>query len=275
MKYRHGHGLRQGGPRRTALHRGLSAMVPEQPSPYRYRACLSGAAARSEFRSQECPPAIRALAPSIVKWYSLNVTVATNHLNQKAHSSWLLLTYKVPPEPSKIRVSIWRRVRGMGAVYLHNGVCVLPKTGEHQRQLRMIQGDIEKAGGEAVIFETAALDAKQEDLVVSRFKHDRDQDYEEFLDKCEDYKKEIDKEVRADHYTFAELKENDEDLKKLKNWLDRIKALDFYGAPARATAEKQLSDCQQLLESYADEVFEREQNVKAAAKKPPVAKRKR
>lgn len=180
----------------------------------------------------------------------------------KNQSSWLLLTYKVPPEPSKVRVAIWRRIRGLGAVYIQNGICVLPTTTEHQRQFRMVQSDIEQAGGEAVIFETTAMDDKQEGLVVTRFKHDRDQDYEEFLDKCADYKRDVDKEVQADHFTYAELKENDEDLKKLRGWLDKIKALDFYGAPARVIAEQQLAECEAVLEAYAQEVFEREQNVK-------------
>jgi hypothetical protein len=189
-------------------------------------------------------------------------------------SAWLLMTYKVPAEPSKLRVGIWRRIRGMGAVYLQNSVCVLPTSADHQRQLRMVQSDIEKGGGEAVIFETTALDAKQEELVVARFKHDRDQDYEEFLDKCADFKREVDKEVRADHYTFAELKENDEDLKKLKGWLEKVKALDFYGAPARAAAEQQLAQCEEQLDAYAQEVYEREQNAKGAPlQKPAAAKR--
>ena len=51
-------------------------------------------------------------------------------------------------------------------------------------------------------------------------------------------------------------------LKKLKNWLERIKALDFYRAPARVTAERKLAECEQLLESYTNEVFEREQSLK-------------
>lgn len=184
------------------------------------------------------------------------------------------MTYKVPAEPSKLRVGIWRRIRGMGAVYLQNSVCVLPRSPDHQRQLRMVQRDIERGGGEAVIFETTALDAKQEELVVARFKHDRDQDYEEILDKCGDFKREVDKEVKADHYTFAELKENDEDLKKLKGWLEKVKALDFYGAPARAAAEQQLVQCEEVLDAYAHEVYEREQNVKGAhLQKPAAAKR--
>lgn len=186
-----------------------------------------------------------------------------NHKN----TSWLLLTYKVPAEPSKVRVSIWRRIRSLGAVYIQNGVCVLPTTTEHQRQFRIIQSDIEHAGGEAFIFETSVLDAHQEELVVNRFKQDRDEDYTEFLEKCADYKNEIAKEIKAGHYSFAEIKENDEDLKKLKSWLDKIKALDFYGASAGAAAEQQLDECEALLESYANEVFEREQNSKATVTK--------
>ncbi|MDP3230230.1 MAG: chromate resistance protein ChrB [Acidovorax sp.] len=196
-----------------------------------------------------------------------------NQESRSAFSSWLLLTYKVPTEPSKLRVAIWRRIRSLGAVYLQSGLCVLPGRSEHQRQMRMVQSDIEQAGGEAMIFETQAMDAKQQELVVGRFKQDRDQDYEEFLDKCEDYKGEIAKEFLADHYTFAEVKENDEDLKKLKGWLDRIKALDFFGAPARATAEQQLAECEVLLENYANEVFEREQSGKGLPNKPAAAKR--
>ncbi|CAN7766578.1 chromate resistance protein ChrB [Variovorax sp. LjRoot290] len=195
-------------------------------------------------------------------------------MNPNKYSSWLLLTYKVPAEPSKLRVGIWRRIRGMGAVYLQNSICVLPTSSEHQRQLRTVQSDIEQAGGEAVIFETHALDAKQEERVVAYFKRDREQDYEEFLEKCDDYKKEIEKEVKAGHYSFAEIKENDEDLKKLKNWLERIKVVDFYGAPARATAEQQLVECEALLESYANEVFEREQNTKTAPTRRPATAKK-
>ena len=168
-------------------------------------------------------------------------------------------------------MAIWRRIRSLGAVYIQNSICVLPAGSDHQRQLRMVQSDIERAGGESVIFETLALDSKQEERVVAYFKNDRDQDYEEFLDKCADYKREVQKEVKADHYTFAELKENDEDLKKLKNWLERIKALDFYGAPARASAEQQLTECEALLDSYANEVFEREQDAHPAPLKKPAA----
>lgn len=182
--------------------------------------------------------------------------------------SWLLLAYKVPNEPSKIRVGLWRRLRGMGAVYLQGGVCVLSASGDHNRQLRLIQVEIVQSGGEAMLFEVMPLDDKQQGTLIDRCKRDRDDDYEEFRDKCRDFQREVDKEVRAGHYSFAELQENEEDLKKLRNWLAKIAALDHYGAAARVLAEQDLRQCEQVLEAYANTVFEREHEPATAVGSP-------
>ncbi|NJO23862.1 MAG: chromate resistance protein ChrB [Sphingomonadales bacterium] len=169
---------------------------------------------------------------------------------------WLLLTYKVPPEPARGRVALWRKLKGMGAVYLQSGVCLLPKTDDHVRRLKMIENDIAGMAGEALILETVALNRVQEQKVVVRFKADRDEDYTEFLDKCTDFEGEIAKETKAKHFTYAELEENDVDLKKLQGWLEKIKKLDFYGAPLRPQADERLKACEGLLEAYAQRVFD-------------------
>src|SRR6266566_2886161 len=104
---------------------------------------------------------------------------------------WLLLTYKVPPEPAAKRVALWRRLKGMGAVYLQNGACLLPKTDDHARRLKMLENDIAEMGGDAVIIETVALDRIQQEKVVARFMADRDEAYREFIDKCGEFEAEI------------------------------------------------------------------------------------
>src|ERR1700712_5644467 len=169
---------------------------------------------------------------------------------------WLLLTYKVPAEPAKKRIALWRRLKGMGAVYLQNGVCLLPKTDDHVRQLKMIENDIAEMAGNSVILETVALNQGQEAKVLARFKEDRDEQYREFIDKCEDFKREVAKEVTADHFTYAELEENDVDLKKLQNWLAKIKRLDFYQANLAVEAQGLLNECEAVLEAYAQRVFD-------------------
>lgn len=170
--------------------------------------------------------------------------------------SWLLLTYRVPPEPAAKRIAVWRKLKGMGAIYLQNGVCLLPKTDDHVRRLKMLENGIAEAKGESVILETLALDQVQEEKVIARFKADRDEAYEEFIDKCDDFEREVAKEVEAKHFTYAELEENDADLRKLQAWLARIRKLDFYGASRAAEAEERLAGCAAILDAYAGRVFE-------------------
>ncbi|MBM2766749.1 Chromate resistance protein ChrB [Burkholderia anthina] len=170
--------------------------------------------------------------------------------------NWLLLTYKVPAEPAKKRVGLWRKLKGMGAVYLQSGVCLLPKTDDHVRRLKMIENDITEMAGDSVILETVALDRGQEEKVVARFRADRDEEYRELLDKCSDFDAEIEKETAARHFTYAELEENDVDLKKLQSWFEKIRKLDFYGAPLATEAEERLHHCEARLEAYAQQVFD-------------------
>src|SRR5262245_32519273 len=170
--------------------------------------------------------------------------------------AWLLMTYKVPPDPAARRIALWRRLKGMGAIYLQNGVCLLPKTDDHVRRLKMLENDIAEMEGEAVILETLALDQAQEEKVLARFRADRDEEYREFLGRCAGFEAEIAKEVAISKFTYAELEEEDTDLKKLQGWLEKIRKLDFYGAALCQEAADRLRACESLLDSYAQRVFD-------------------
>lgn len=170
--------------------------------------------------------------------------------------SWLMLAYKVPPDPPAKRIALWRKLKGLGAVYLQNGVCLVPKTAEHMRRLKVLANDVSDMGGEAFALETIGLDNSQEERVVSRFKADRDEQYREFIGRCADYEAEIAKERRTNKFTYAELDEEETDLKKLQSWLEKIRKLDFYSASLAKEAEARLRTCEELLDSYAQQVFE-------------------
>jgi len=170
--------------------------------------------------------------------------------------SWLLLTYKVPSEPAKKRISLWRKLKSMGAIYLQNGVCLLPKTDDHIRRLKILANEINEMAGESVLLETVALDRGQQDKVVARFKADRDEEYVELLEKCRAFEAEIAKETAANKFTYAELEKNDVDLKKLQSWLEKIRKLDFYDATLAQKAQQRLHACEVLLDVYAQSVFE-------------------
>jgi DNA-binding transcriptional regulator PaaX len=44
----------------------------------------------------------------------------------EAPSTWTLLIYTIPSQPTRLRAAIWRELKKLGAVYLRDGVCVLP-----------------------------------------------------------------------------------------------------------------------------------------------------
>ena len=175
---------------------------------------------------------------------------------QASSRSWLLLTYKVPAEPAKRRIALWRKLKALGAIYLQNGVCLLPKIDAHERRLKVLQNEIFEMDGDAVLLETVGLDHAQEQKVIARFSTERDEAYREFISRCDDFDGEIAKERGVGKFTYAEVEENEEDLTKLRAWLEKIVRLDFYGASLRSEAEERLARCATLLDDYAREVFE-------------------
>ena len=170
--------------------------------------------------------------------------------------SWLLLTYKVPAEPAKRRIALWRKLKALGAVYLQSGVCLLPKVDPYVRRLRVLQNEISAMEGDAVLLETVGLDRAQEQKVMARFSSERNEAYQEFIERCADFEAEIAKERGAGKFTYAEVEENEEDLTKLRAWFDKIARLDFYEASLRSEAGERLARCATLLDDYAREVFE-------------------
>jgi hypothetical protein len=64
------------------------------------------------------------------------------------------------------------------------------------------------------------------------------------------------RESAAGKLTYAELEENDDDLKKLRTWLEEIRKLDFHGASLANKAAERFAQCEALLDSYARQVFD-------------------
>jgi len=94
--------------------------------------------------------------------------------------------------------------------------------------------------------------------VHATFQAARDDEYEEIVDRCEDFLAQVKKEHVARHYTYAELEENEVDLDKLQKWFARVRERDVFGANGRQAAEKALAVCAQSLEEYAARVYAEE-----------------
>ena len=169
---------------------------------------------------------------------------------------WLVLIYKIPSEPTRLRATVWRRLKGLGAIYLQNSAAALPASVGAERALKKLRHEILEMSGTAVLMRSTILLGETE--VVDGFHAARDDEYEEIVDKGQDFLAGIDKEFASEHFSFAELEENEVDHAKLVNWLAKVAARDVLGAPGRAAAEEALEACRQALEGYAARVYAEE-----------------
>ncbi|MEU7835161.1 MULTISPECIES: Chromate resistance protein ChrB [unclassified Nonomuraea] len=174
--------------------------------------------------------------------------------------TWLMLIYRVPSEPTRLRAAVWRRLRNLGAIYLQNSAAAAPRTPQSERMLRALRNEIvESMSGQAFLVSTSSIIGETE--LVALYNAARDDEYEEILDKCVDFHAGVAKEVTARHFTYGELEENEEDLTKLKGWYEKVKARDVLGASRAAEVIQALEDCAKTLEEFATSVYEAEDSA--------------
>jgi hypothetical protein len=170
---------------------------------------------------------------------------------------WLLLVYRVPTEPTRLRAGVWRRLKALGAIYLQNSAAAMPAGEAAERALRALRNEIGQMGGTAHLLRCDPLIAGAE--IVTAYNAARDDEYEEIEDRCRDFLAEIDKETAAAHLTYAELEENDEDLQKLHRWLEKVVARDVLEASRQPEAREALVRCEKALSGFAAKVYAAEE----------------
>ena len=93
--------------------------------------------------------------------------------------SWVLLSSRLPREPSRLRLAVWRRLKRTGAVLLHDAVWVLPADPATREAVEWLAEEIEEQGGTAFVWEAAGLSSEQDRHLMDLFRRDADARYAE------------------------------------------------------------------------------------------------
>src|SRR6476469_8732675 len=93
--------------------------------------------------------------------------------------AWILLSSRLPREPSRLRLAIWRRLKRVGAVLIHDAVWVLPADAKTREAFEWLAEEIEEQGGTAWVWEAAGLSAEQDRKAVERFRTEAEARYAE------------------------------------------------------------------------------------------------
>ena len=87
------------------------------------------------------------------------------------------MVYRLPREPSRHRVAVWRKLRDLGALYLQDGVAALPEDAVTREQLEWLQLRAREAGGEATLWEAKPGTLAEEAELVGAFRSSREKAY--------------------------------------------------------------------------------------------------
>jgi hypothetical protein len=104
---------------------------------------------------------------------------------------WVLLVYRLPREPSRHRVAVWRKLRGLGALYLQDGVAALPEDAVTREQLEWLQLRVREAGGEATLWEAKPGTLAEEGELVEAFRSSREEAYRTIIAEAERLRRKV------------------------------------------------------------------------------------
>lgn len=159
-------------------------------------------------------------------------------------SRWLLFIHQIPPQPGYLRVKVSRRLQRIGAIAIKNTVYALPKSEAAQEDFQWVLQEIVEGGGEATICDARFTDGLRDEEIEEIFQKARGGDYRKITDDARDLLGTL---ARTDAMDERR-PQLEADLAKLKRRMNEVTAIDFFGAPTRATAEVAIAGVEESLQ---------------------------
>lgn len=176
----------------------------------------------------------------------------------RGRKRWLLLIYRVPPEPSSNRIGLWRDLKRLGSLSLQQCVCIVPALPDCVKGIEAAARKIESLGGSYNLFPIRELPPADEARLVDGFRDLSLKDYDEIIEECRTkFVKEIEFERFRENYTYEEAEEIREDLEKIVRWYQRAAGRDWFGQEKRLQVAAEIEECERLLEAFEADVYRR------------------
>jgi len=122
-------------------------------------------------------------------------------------NTWLLLHYKLPAQPSALRVYVWRKLKRLGAILLNDMVWILPDTPRTAEQFQWLAAEIQEMQGDVNVWRSNLMMGLQEETLIEQFQEQVDREYKELQKK---------------------LSRKDPDLSKLSREYQQIAGKDYF-----------------------------------------------
>jgi hypothetical protein len=179
-------------------------------------------------------------------------------LNGGDAKGWLMIIYRLPSTPSTSRVTVWKKIKELGAYLLQQSVYILPNLPHLKESVHLLKEQIHHLGGESKIIEITSLGEEQEKEVVAGFNSSREEEYTEVVKACNELLREIEEESKTEDFHFADLEENEKHIQRVRELLESVTSRDYFGSSLHDKAALLMTECQQKFDEFIHEVYSRD-----------------
>lgn len=167
---------------------------------------------------------------------------------ETSRERFLLITFSTGMGTASLRVQVWRKLTSLGALYVHDAVCLLPAREPLVREVDRLLARVRAGRGNGGVFTIDVPDPAEYKTLVGRFNNSRNTEYAEVRERVADVMDEITAATRRGRQpSYAQVDEFTADLQRVRTLLDKITARDYFGAREHATAQTDLDQCAQAI----------------------------
>ena len=158
--------------------------------------------------------------------------------------AWVALSYRLPSEPSRLRLAIWRRLKRLGALVQHDALWLLPADAKTREAFEWLAEEIEELGGTALVFEARSFGAAQDRRLIAAFRAEADERYGILAETAGEIGR-LATRRRAPRAALAQARRQ---LAGLERALRLERRRDYFRAPVREAAATAIADAAAALE---------------------------
>ncbi len=159
--------------------------------------------------------------------------------------SWTMLVYKLPPQPTRLRIQIWRKLQALGAVYIQDGLAAVPARDDLDENMTYIAASIEEMEGSAVLLRSAGFSVTDDERVIERFQKTADARLNEILERIQAL-------MSALEDAAPPVQDQVEDaLKKERMAYLKARRLNYFGSALEGDVDQALSALRDTLDKLA------------------------
>ena len=156
----------------------------------------------------------------------------------RAPGEWVLLSYRMPREPSTPRIAVWRKLKRLGVAQLSDGLVALPADARTREQLEWVADEVIEADGTASIWLARPASFAQERELAIAMADARAAEYRSVIDQATEA-------TGGNNPTAA--------VRRLRSELRRINRRDYFPPPERDRAQAAVRALAEQMETSEEQ----------------------